>query len=169
MDAEATGSGEFDWLAHQILYDELVRNIRRYRKFFAPTLVVSPKHDILDVVIAPFIQPSVVGWVPTLGNRPSTRSLAFGNGSLTVRSKCPGLLQTWSQLIVFSMTPDVSPVTKTYVKQYRSGRLALGGVDDGEINTASGLWDQISVAVLLPQQRRKPDRSLLTDCADCSE
>lgn len=31
---EATGNGEFDWLAHQILYhDELVRNIRKNMKF----------------------------------------------------------------------------------------------------------------------------------------
>ena len=40
---EATGNGEFNWLAHQILYhDELVRNIRKNMKFFGnPTLISS--------------------------------------------------------------------------------------------------------------------------------
>ena len=33
---ESTGNGEFDWLAHQILYhDELTRNIRKNLKFLA--------------------------------------------------------------------------------------------------------------------------------------
>ena len=48
---EATGNGEFDWLAHQILYhDELTRNIRKNLKFFGnPTLVSSrPRHDLIE-------------------------------------------------------------------------------------------------------------------------
>ena len=48
---EATGNGEFDWLANQILYhDELVRNIRKNMKFFGnPTLVSSrPRHDLIE-------------------------------------------------------------------------------------------------------------------------
>ena len=49
---EALGTGEFDWLSHQIMYhDELVRNVRKNMKFFGnPTLLVSsrPKHDIVE-------------------------------------------------------------------------------------------------------------------------
>ena len=48
---ESTGNGEFDWLAHQILYhDELTRNIRKNLKFFGnPTRVSSrPRHDLIE-------------------------------------------------------------------------------------------------------------------------
>ena len=48
---EATGNGEFDWLANQIMYhDELVKNVRKNLKFFGnPTLISSrPKHDIIE-------------------------------------------------------------------------------------------------------------------------
>ena len=48
---EATGNGEFEWLANQIMYhDELVKNVRKNLKFFGnPTLISSrPKHDIIE-------------------------------------------------------------------------------------------------------------------------
>ena len=69
------------------------------------------------------------------------------------------------------LTPDsVSGDQNMYIKQYRSEiRLALGGVDDIDINTASTAYEMKSLygSVLL-QQRRKQKHSLPLDCAVCS-
>ena len=97
---EATGNGEFDWLAHQILYhDELVRNIRKNMKFFGnPTLVSSrPKHDILTVVmrILPTNHQQSSRLCTDDGLGVSTRvSQPFGTLALMDRLRCPVSLQT---------------------------------------------------------------------------
>ena len=149
---EATGNGEFDWLAHQILYhDELVRNIRKNMKFFGnPTLVSSrPKHDILDSSDENTFRPTIssqAGFTPIAGiGRSSTRvSQPFGSSSIDGQIKVPRVIANLEPTDrVQYMTPDsVSGDQNMYVKQYRSEiRLALGGVDDIDINLASTAYE----------------------------
>ena len=78
---EANGTGEFDWLSHQIMYhDELVRNVRKNMKFFGnPTLV----HSVLSTtslkvvmrIIRPTISPS---WFCCSGRSSTRVSQPFG-------------------------------------------------------------------------------------------
>ncbi len=149
---EATGNGEFDWLAHQILYhDELVRNIRKNMKFFGnPTLVSSrPKHDILESGDEGGFRPTIssaAGFAPLGGSgRSSTRvSQPFGSSTLDGQIKVPRVIANLEPTDrVQYMTPDsVSGDQNLYVKQYRSEiRLALGGVDDIDINTAQTAYE----------------------------
>ena len=149
---EATGNGEFDWLAHQILYhDELVRNIRKNMKFFGnPTLISSrPKHDILDSGDENSFRPTIssqAGFQPIGASlRSSTRvSHPFGGSSLDGQIKVPRVIANLEPTDrVGYMTPDsVSGDQNLYVKQYRSEiRLALGGVDDIDINTAATAYE----------------------------
>ena len=168
---EATGNGEFDWLAHQILYhDELVRNIRKNMKFFGnPTLVSSrPKHDILDSGEDQSFRPTISSQAgfAALGARPSTRvSQPFGQGSLDGSIKVPRVIANLEPTDrVQYMTPDsVSGDQNLYVKQYRSEiRLALGGVDDIEINTASTAYEIKSLYGRVAATAEKKARSLFT-------
>ena len=150
---EASGSGEFDWLANQILFhDELVRNVRKNMRFFGnPTLVSSrPKHDILD-------SGDESGFKPTISSqagfydpaRPSTRvSQPFGSAGIDGQIKVPRVIANLEPTDRVSyMTPDaVSGDQNLYVKQYRSEiRLALGGVDDIDIGTASTAYEMKSL------------------------
>ena len=123
---EATGNGEFDWLAHQILYhDELVRNIRKNMKFFGnPTLVSSrPKHDILDSSDENTFRPTIssqAGFTPVAGlGRSSTRvSQPFGSSSIDGQIKVPRVIANLEPTDrVQYMTPDsVSGDQNMYVK-----------------------------------------------------
>ena len=144
---EAVGNGEFDWLANQILYhDELVRNIRKNLKFFGnPTLVSSrPRHDLIDSGDEGSFKPTIssqAGFMPLgASNRASTRvSQPFGTAS-DGQIKVPRVIANLEPTDRVSyMTPDsVSGDQNLYVKQYRQEiRLALGGVDDLDITTAS--------------------------------
>jgi len=146
---EATGNGEFNWLAHQILYhDELVRNIRKNMKFFGnPTLVSSrPKHDILESGDESGFRPTIssaAGFAP-MGGSSSRVSQPFGSSTLDGQIKVPRVIANLEPTDrVQYMTPDsVSGDQNLYVKQYRSEiRLALGGVDDIEIGTASTAYE----------------------------
>ena len=149
---ESSGNGEFDWLAHQILYhDELTRNIRKNLKFFGnPTLVSSrPKHDLVesgdDNTFRPTIS-SQAGFAPMIGgNMHSTRvSQPFGVSSIDGQIKVPRVIANLEPTDrVQYMTPDsVSGDQNLYVKQYRQEiRLALGGVDDLDIQTASTAYE----------------------------
>ncbi len=143
---ETTGRGEFDWLSHQIMFhDELVRNVRKNMKFFGnPTLVSSrPKHDIVesgnDGASRPTIS-SAAGFKPM-----SAPGMPFGGPSpLDGQIKVPRVIANLEPTDRVSyMTPDaVSGDQNLYVKQYRSEiRLALGGVDDIDINTASTAYE----------------------------
>jgi len=147
---EATGNGEFDWLANQILYhDELVRNIRKNLKFFGnPTLISSrPKHDLIESGEENTFRPTIssaAGFYSA--DRPSTRvSQPFGAPSaLDGQIKVPRVIANLEPTDRVSyMTPDsVSGDQNMYVKQYRSEiRLALGGVDDIDINLASTAYE----------------------------
>ena len=81
------------------------------------------------------------------------------------QSRCLGLLQTLEPTDrVQYMTPDsVSGDQNLYVKQYRSEiRLALGGVDDIEINTASTAYEIKSLYGRVAATAEKKARSLFT-------
>ena len=168
---EATGNGEFDWLAHQILYhDELVRNIRKNMKFFGnPTLVSSrPKHDILDSGDDNSFRPTISSQAGFAGvGRSSTRlSSPFGGGgSIDGSIKVPRVIANLEPTDrVQYMTPDsVSGDQNLYVKQYRSEiRLALGGVDDIEINTASTAYEIKSLYGRVAATAEKKARALFS-------
>ena len=149
---ESTGNGEFDWLAHQILYhDELTRNIRKNLKFFGnPTLVSSrPRHDLIESGDENSFKPTIssqAGFAPmTGGGMHSTRvSQPFGTSSIDGQIKVPRVIANLEPTDrVQYMTPDsVSGDQNMYVKNYRSEiRLALGGVDDLDINLASTAYE----------------------------
>ena len=149
---EATGNGEFDWLSNQILYhDELVSNIRKNLKFFGnPTLVSSrPRHDLIEAGDDSGFRPTIssqAGFAPMNGGamHSTARSTPIGtrgsDGTITVPRIIANLEPTDR---VQYMTPDsVSGDQNLYVKQYRSEiRLALGGVDDLDIGTASTAYE----------------------------
>ena len=143
---EATGNGEFEWLSNQIMYhDELVKNVRKNLKFYGnPTLISSrPKHDIIesgDEIHVPPTISSQAGFAAM--SRPSTRvSEPFGGVSaLDGQIKVPRVIANLEPTDRISyLTPDsVSGDQNMYVKQYRQEiRLALGGVDDLDFQTAS--------------------------------
>ena len=171
---EATGNGEFNWLAHQILYhDELVRNIRKNMKFFGnPTLISSrPKHDIVDSGDESTFRPTIssqAGFVPLggVGNRASTRvSAPFGSSGIDGGIKVPRVIANLEPTDrVGYMTPDsVSGDQNLYVKQYRSEiRLALGGVDDIDINTAATAYEIKTLYGRVAATAEKKARSLFT-------
>ena len=170
---EATGNGEFDWMAHQILYhDELVRNIRKNIKFFGnPTLISSrPKHDIVDSGDENTFRPTIssqAGFVPlSSSNRMSTRvSAPFGTSSIDGGIKVPRVIANLEPTDrVGYMTPDsVSGDQNLYVKQYRSEiRLALGGVDDIDINTAATAYEIKTLYGRVAATAEKKARSLFT-------
>ena len=149
---EASGNGEFDWLAHQIIYhDELTRNIRKNLKFFGnPTLVSSrPRHDLIesgdDNTFKPTIS-SQAGFAPMNGGgMHSTRvSQPFGGRSVDGQIKVPRVIANLEPTDrVQYMTPDsVSGDQNLYVKNYSSQiRLALGGVDDLDFSTAGTAYE----------------------------
>ena len=169
---EATGNGEFDWLAHQILYhDELVRNVRKNMKFFGnPTLVSSrPKHDILDSSDENTFRPTIssqAGFTPLSGLGGSTRvSQPFGSSSIDGQIKVPRVIANLEPTDrVQYMTPDaVSGDQNMYVKQYRSEiRLALGGVDDIDIGTAQTAYEIKTLYGRVAATAEKKARAMFT-------
>ena len=168
---EATGNGEFDWLANQILYhDELVRNIRKNLKFFGnPTLISSrPKHDIIESGNEESFRPTISSQAgfQAMG-RPSTRvSQPFGGPSpLDGQIKVPRVVANLEPTDRISyLTPDsVSGDQNLYVKQYRSEiRLALGGVDDIDINTAATAYEIKTLYGRVAATAEKKCRALFT-------
>ena len=167
---EANGTGEFDWLSHQIMYhDELVRNIRKNMKFFGnPTLVSSrPKHDILDSGDENTFRPTISSQAGfTAIGRNSTRvSQPFGGSSIDGQIKVPRVIANLEPTDrVQYMTPDsVSGDQNLYVKQYRSEiRLALGGVDDIDIGTAQTAYEIKSLYGRVAATAEKKTRALFT-------
>lgn len=150
---ETTGSGEFNWLSNQILFhDELVRNVRKNMKFFGnPTLVSSrPRHDILESGDESSFKPTISSQAGFFdASRPSSRvSQPFGSAGIDGQIKVPRVIANLEPTDRVSyMTPDaVSGDQNMYVKQYRSEiRLALGGVDDIDIGTASTAYEMKSL------------------------
>ena len=150
---ESTGTGEFDWMANQILFhDELVRNVRKNMKFFGnPTLVSSrPRHDILESGDEGSMRPTISSQAGFYAmDRPSTRTSQPGFSSgVDGQIKVPRVIANLEPTDRVSyMTPDaVSGDQNMYVKQYRSEiRLALGGVDDLDFNMASSAYEMKSL------------------------
>ncbi len=168
---EANGRGEFDWLANQILgHDDLVRNIRKNMKFFGnPTLVSSrPKHDIVEAGEDKAFRPTISSQAGFAGlDRPSTKATApFGGASpLDGQIKVPRVIANLEPTDRVSyMTPDsVSGDQNMYVKQYRSEiRLALGGVDDIDINLAQTAYEIKTLYGRVAATAEKKARSLFT-------
>ena len=169
---EATGNGEFDWLANQILFhDELVRNIRKNLKFFGnPTLVSSrPRHDILESGDETSFKPTIssqAGFAPLGASmRSSTRvSQPFGS-TVDGQIKVPRVIANLEPTDRVSyMTPDsVSGDQNMYVKQYRQEiRLALGGVDDLDIQTASTAYEIKTLYGRVAATAEKKARAMFT-------
>ena len=150
---ESTGTGEFDWMANQILFhDELVRNVRKNMKFFGnPTLVSSrPRHDILESGDEGSMRPTISSQAGFYAmDRPSTRTSQPGfSAGIDGQIKVPRVIANLEPTDRVSyMTPDaVSGDQNMYVKQYRSEiRLALGGVDDLDFNMASSAYEMKSL------------------------
>ena len=150
---ESTGTGEFDWMANQILFhDELVRNVRKNMKFFGnPTLVSSrPRHDILESGDEGSMRPTISSQAGFYAmDRPSTRTSQPGfSAGVDGQIKVPRVIANLEPTDRVSyMTPDaVSGDQNMYVKQYRSEiRLALGGVDDLDFNMASSAYEMKSL------------------------
>ena len=167
---EANGSGEFDWLSHQIMYhDELVRNVRKNMKFFGnPTLVSSrPKHDILDSSDETSFKPTISSQAgfAAVGRNSTRVSQPFGSSSVDGQIKVPRVIANLEPTDrVQYMTPDaVSGDQNLYVKQYRSEiRLALGGVDDIDIGTAQTAYEIKSLYGRVAATAEKKTRALFS-------
>jgi hypothetical protein len=147
---QGIGNGEFGWLQNQILYhDELVRNIRKNLKFFGnPTLISSrPKHDIIESGDETSFRPTISSQAgfQAIGRPSTANSGPFGGPSpIDGQIKVPRVIANLEPTDRINyLTPDsVSGDQNKYVKQYRSEiRLALGGVDDIDINTAATAYE----------------------------
>ena len=168
---EATGNGEFEWLENQIMYhDELVKNVRKNLKFFGnPTLISSrPKHDIIESGEENSFRPTISSQAGfTAIGRASTRvSEPFGGASaLDGQIKVPRVIANLEATDRISyLTPDsVSGDQNMYVKQYRQEiRLALGGVDDLDIQAASTAYEIKTVYGRVAATAEKKCRALFT-------
>ena len=168
---EATGNGEFEWLENQIMYhDELVKNVRKNLKFFGnPTLISSrPKHDIIESGEENSFRPTISSQAGFAAmGRASTRvSEPFGGASaLDGQIKVPRVIANLEATDRISyLTPDsVSGDQNMYVKQYRQEiRLALGGVDDLDIQAASTAFEIKTVYGRVAATAEKKCRALFT-------
>ena len=168
---EATGNGEFDWLANQIMYhDELVKNVRKNLKFFGnPTLISSrPKHDIIESGDEGSFRPTISSQAgfAAIGRNSTRVSEPFGGASaIDGQIKVPRVIANLEPTDrVNYLTPDsVSGDQNMYIKQYRSEiRLALGGVDDIDINTASTAYEMKSLYGRCAATAEKKAKALFT-------
>ncbi len=140
-------SGDFDWLAEQIvLHDDLVKNIRTNIHFFGnPTLVSSrPKHDLVESGSEDQLRPTISSQAGFYSaNRPSTR-LSEPGGSGTTGMKVPRVIANVepTDRAVY-LTPDaVSGDQNLYARQYREElRTALGGVDELGISSGATAYE----------------------------
>ena len=168
---EATGNGEFEWLSNQIMYhDELVKNVRKNLKFYGnPTLISSrPKHDIIEAGDESTFRPTISSQAGFAAmGRSSTRvSEPFGGTSaLDGQIKVPRVIANLEPTDRISyLTPDsVSGDQNMYIKQYRQEiRLALGGVDDLDIQTASTAYEIKTLYGRVASTAEKKARALFT-------
>lgn len=148
------GSGEFEWLANQIIaHDEMVKNIRANLSFFGnPTLLSSrPKHDIVETARDGAVQrPSIASQSgfqsefslssSTFKQDPVDRQQAgyigLPGGGLRVPRVIANLEPT--DRVGFITPNAISTDQSRYVDQLRSEiRLALGGIDDLSISNVT--------------------------------
>lgn len=148
------GSGEFEWLANQIIaHDEMVKNIRANLSFFGnPTLLSSrPKHDIVESSKEGAVQrPSIASQSgfqsefslssSTFKQDPIDRQQAgyigLPGGGLRVPRVIANLEPT--DRVGFITPNAISTDQARYVGELRSEiRLALGGIDDLSITNVT--------------------------------
>jgi len=148
------GSGEFEWLANQIIaHDEMVKNIRANLSFFGnPTLLSSrPKHDIVETAKDGAVQrPSIASQSgfqsefslssSTFKQDPTERQQAGYIGLPGTGLRVPRVIANLEPTDrVGFITPNaISTDQARYVDQLRSEiRLALGGIDDLSITNVT--------------------------------
>ena len=168
---ESTGNGEFDWLSNHIMYhDELTKNVRKNLKFFGnPTLISSrPKHDIIESGSEDSFRPTISSQAGfTALGRASTRvSEPFGGASpIDGQIKVPRVIANLEPTDRISyLTPDsVSGDQNMYIKNYNSEiRLALGGVNDTDMNLASTAYEIKSLYGRVAATAEKKTKALFT-------
>ena len=148
------GSGEFEWLANQIVaHDEMVKNIRANLSFFGnPTLLSSrPKQDIVES------NPDEAAQRPSISSQsgfqsnfdlssstfkqdPITRSPSGYIGKPGSGMRVPRVIANLepSDRVGFITPNAVSTDQARYAEQLRSElRLALGGIDDLSITNVT--------------------------------
>jgi len=161
-------TGEFDWLADQIVtHDDLVKNIRTNIHFFGnPTLVSSrPKHDLVESGDEDAVRPTISSQAGFYAaNRPSTRvsqPYGGGGGGLKVPRVIANVEPTDRLLYV---TPDaVSGDQNLYARQYREEiRTALGGVDELSISAGASAFEVKSLYGRAATTAKRRCRGLLT-------
>ena len=148
------GSGEFEWLANQIIaHDEMVKNIRANLSFFGnPTLLSSrPKQDIVESNPDEAVQrPSISSQSgfqsnfdlssSTFKQDPITRSPSGYIGKPGSGMRVPRVIANLepSDRVGFITPNAVSTDQARYSEQLRSEiRLALGGIDDLSISNVT--------------------------------
>ena len=168
---ESTGNGEFDWLSNHIMYhDELTKNVRKNLKFFGnPTLISSrPKHDIIESGNEDSFRPTISSQAGfTALGRSSTRvSEPFGGASpIDGQIKVPRVIANLEPTDRINyLTPDsVSGDQNMYIKNYNSEiRLALGGVNDTDMNLASTAYEIKSLYGRVAATAEKKAKALFT-------
>ena len=168
---EATGNGEFEWLSNQIMYhDELVKNVRKNLKFYGnPTLISSrPKHDIIESGDETSFRPTISSQAgfSALGRASTRVSEPFGSASaIDGQIKVPRVIANLEPTDRISyLTPDsVSGDQNMYIKQYRQEiRLALGGVDDLDMQTAGTAFEIKTLYGRVASTAEKKARALFT-------
>ena len=161
-------SGEFDWLAEQIVvHDDLMKNIRTNIHFFGnPTLVSSrPKHDLLETGDERASRPSIASQAGfSAMERPSSRS-SVPSGATGTGLKIPRIIANIepTDRAVY-LTPDaVSGDHNTYARQYREELLtALGGVDELGISSGATAYEIKSLYGRAATTASRKCRGLLT-------
>ena len=147
------GSGEFDFIANQIVaHDEMVKNIRANLSFFGnPTLISSrPKQDIVESDADTVQRPSISSqsgfasdvnlFSSTYKSDPITRSPAGYSGKPGSGMRVPRVIANLepSDRIGFITPNAVGSDQARYTEQLRSEiRLALGGIDDLSITNVT--------------------------------
>jgi hypothetical protein len=141
------GSGEFEWIANQVVaHDEMVKNIRANLSFFGnPTLLSSrPKQDIIEKAEGDTVQRPSIASQSGFQSEFSLSSSTYKQDATTRNAPGyigrPGSGMRVPRVIanleptdrVGFITPNAVSVEQArYVEQLRSElRLALGGIDD---------------------------------------
>lgn len=162
-------SGEFDWLAEQIVtHDDLVKNIRTNITFFGnPTLISSrPKHDLMDSSDDEGMRPTISSQAGFYAaNRPSTRVSSPISGAAGGGFKVPRVIANIEATDRAAyITPDaVSGDQNLYARQYREEiRTALGGVDELGITAGATAYEIKSLYGRAATSATRRCRGLLT-------
>ena len=162
-------TGEFDWLAEQIVtHDDLVKNIRTNITFFGnPTLISSrPKQDLVESGEDSGMRPTISSQAGFYAaNRPSTRVSSPISGAAGGGFKVPRIIANIESTDRAAyITPDaVSGDQNLYARQYREEiRTALGGVDELGITAGATAYEIKSLYGRAATSATRRCRGLLT-------